>query len=681
MVGAGLIALLLVGRWVDRAAGGTDTGSELGGDLVLLPFSTSSDDSTLRSLATTVPEMLGAGLMGPGEVLVPAATVRSRLQRLGTSGDQAVSALATQFGAWQVLDGRVSGGRAGVAITATLAARSGRRLGTATVIGSPDSLATLVERLTTALLMGAAGGRLVSAGPVAPSVLREYLWALNDFGRLRLHPATEHARRALAMDSSFAPGAFLLYQLSMQTDGTDAERATRLAWTNRSRLRREDRDLLGSLVGPGDPSPPPVRERLRRLRDHTANHLQHADGWYELGNILYNWGHESGEPDPWGEARSAWERALSLDSVAATPAIPGLIEMAAILGDTALLHRLLGALPPRNDRRGDTIYRQWLTAFTARDTLALSRIRPALGVLDTLTLLDIRSLGLRSAFDLATVDTVTAAWAAKVTSAPQLGDAAWYRTEVALTRGRRSESVRLAGALHREWDAADRQAWAAVRAAWWEDDPVAGATAASTLMEASLPLADDPSRRGAQLTRRCAAEQFRVSVGTMETARVSAHLLREHPSLIPPTLQPVLEGCALYLEGMAAASEGDPRAAEIAAALDAWQREVVTGFWLFPAVPATGRLWIAVGDWARASAALERRSPRQVRNLPMTLRMAGEAAAHIGNREAAIRAYESYLALRSDPEPALQTEADQVRDALRRLKASGNPETRTASNK
>jgi hypothetical protein len=132
---------------------------------------------------------------------------------------------------------------------------------------------------------------------------------------------------------------------------------------------------------------------------------------------------------------------------------------------------------------------------------------------------------------------------------------------------------------------------------------------------------------------------------------------------------------------MAAASEGDPRAAEIAAALDAWQREVVTGFWLFPAVPATGRLWIAVGDWARASAALERRSPRQVRNLPMTLRMAGEAAAHIGNREAAIRAYESYLALRSDPEPALQTEADQVRDALRRLKASGNPETRTASNK
>lgn len=388
-----------------------------------------------------------------------------------------------------------------------------------------------------------------------------------------------------------------------------------------------------------------------------------------MGTLLYGSGHALGEDNPWGEARSAWERALSLDSVVAEPALFGLIEMAAIMGDTGLLSRALPAVPIDSMNRSELVWRDWITAFTARDSASLQAVRPMLAALDTLTLLEVRSIGLRTGFDMAGVVAATELWAARVNSGPQRSDAAGYLHAIALDRGRPTEAAALSRAMLLEWAPGDRQAAAAVRAAWDDDDQVAGSLAAEALMAASEPLSSDDGIRASQLYRRCAAEQYRVSIGAMETADVSARMFRERAPRSPGWLAPLLEGCALYVEGMAAAQGNRPRAKQAALALDAWQRDLPSGNWVFPATLATGRLWMALGEWDRASAALERRSPRQVRYLPMTLRLAGDAAVRSGNRDAAIRAFHHYLSLRANPEPTLQAETDFVKEELRKLEA------------
>jgi tetratricopeptide (TPR) repeat protein len=75
------------------------------------------------------------------------------------------------------------------------------------------------------------------------------------------------------------------------------------------------------------------------------------------------------------------------------------------------------------------------------------------------------------------------------------------------------------------------------------------------------------------------------------------------------------------------------------------------------------------GDEAGALRALRRgvwyNPPR---NLSTQLREEGRIAARLGDRTGAIRAYEHYLALRSDPEPALRPARDSVRSELNRLK-------------
>ena len=78
--------------------------------------------------------------------------------------------------------------------------------------------------------------------------------------------------------------------------------------------------------------------------------------------------------------------------------------------------------------------------------------------------------------------------------------------------------------------------------------------------------------------------------------------------------------------------------------------------------PGSGR---SKGDWPRAEAAARRRYKGiNPRFLSSYLREEGRAAAAVGHREAAIRAYQHYLALRYDPEPSVKPEVEQVRADL-----------------
>ena len=56
------------------------------------------------------------------------------------------------------------------------------------------------------------------------------------------------------------------------------------------------------------------------------------------------------------------------------------------------------------------------------------------------------------------------------------------------------------------------------------------------------------------------------------------------------------------------------------------------------------------------------------RNLAPLLREEGRLAASLGDRAGAIRAYEHYLALRTDPEPIFRPERDRIRGEVNQLK-------------
>ena len=91
----------------------------------------------------------------------------------------------------------------------------------------------------------------------------------------------------------------------------------------------------------------------------------------------------------------------------------------------------------------------------------------------------------------------------------------------------------------------------------------------------------------------------------------------------------------------------------------------------------TQRLWEVEGEPARALRAARRRhyawGPESTRYLSSLLKDEGRLAALTGDREGAIRAYEHYLALRSDPEPSLKPEVDRVRAELAKLVGEPKP--------
>src|SRR3989442_1174057 len=92
----------------------------------------------------------------------------------------------------------------------------------------------------------------------------------------------------------------------------------------------------------------------------------------------------------------------------------------------------------------------------------------------------------------------------------------------------------------------------------------------------------------------------------------------------------------------------------------------------------TQRLWEGEGEPVRALRAARRRyygwGPESTRYLSSLLKDEGRLAALTGDREGAIRAYQHYLALRTDPEPSMKPEVDRVRLELAKLVAE--PRTR-----
>jgi hypothetical protein len=127
--------------------------------------------------------------------------------------------------------------------------------------------------------------------------------------------------------------------------------------------------------------------------------------------------------------------------------------------------------------------------------------------------------------------------------------------------------------------------------------------------------------------------------------------------------------CAAAAEAQLAAARRRPNAAAALARLDRLLAAGSDVQQLFPTVATViaVRLYEARGDRQHALALARRRTFWWNWLLSTPLREEGRLAALVGDTAGAIRAYQHYLALRSDPEPRLRPGVDRVRTELARL--------------
>jgi hypothetical protein len=149
-----------------------------------------------------------------------------------------------------------------------------------------------------------------------------------------------------------------------------------------------------------------------------------------------------------------------------------------------------------------------------------------------------------------------------------------------------------------------------------------------------------------------------------------------------PDLQLVSAGvdvCQAMFHAVVAANRGSGDQAALVARLDSLVDTHLTDNlqWAIQAMLTSAALKADMGDSQAALATVRRRyhwwsQPESHVLLPPSLRLEGRLAAEVGDTAGAVRAYQHYLALRYDPDPQLQPEADAVRAELARL--LGEPE-------
>ena len=240
---------------------------------------------------------------------------------------------------------------------------------------------------------------------------------------------------------------------------------------------------------------------------------------------------------------------------------------------------------------------------------------------------------------------------------------------LALNRGRPAEARRL---RHERREAMGGSASPLIEevmdALYWDGDSVAGVAAVRKLEAMADAVPPDSIPRHPYS---CVLAQWRLAHGQLSTVRRTIARLRSL-SVPPATARVVLisQGCAILLDALLSAAEKRPDAGAHLARLDSLMR---TGppylnylrHWNL----VVARLKEAQGDRNGALAAIRRRFYLWAEPFFLTtyLREEGRLAALTGDREGAIRAYQHYLALRSDPEPTLRSQVEQVHAELAQL--------------
>ncbi len=685
---AGVVVLLALGAvlWRQRSGGTADV--KVNPNMVaVFPFRVSGADASLGYLRQGMIDLLAAELTGEGGPrAADPRTVLAAWHRAVSSPDadlpeEAAVGVAQTLGAGQLLLGGVVGTPSRVVLSASLlAVPGGKARAQARVEGPPDSLPRLIDQLTAQLLArqsGEPGPQLATLASASLPALRAYLDGLAAYRRGSYREAVQQFEQALQHDSTFALAALDLSDAANWVAEQDqSARAIRLAWAARDRLSARDRAALIGYAGPRYPEPSSLAERLTAWEQAVAAAPDRAESWWMLGDQpLFHSGRLMGLRDWRERAATAFRRAVELDSGFVGP-YEHLMELAIMDGDTAQSRRYAA---------------RYLALDSAGEVSDFVRWRAALATEDSLTLVT-----LRARFDQMNIQSLWRIAGTAQLDGLALNDAE-RATELSLRRagtpGERGASYQDARSLAANGGrpAAARamgDAWQQVRgwphlaerlrvfdALYWDGDAGAAGEAARKLAaSADAPLASRADARQTQYIDICIVEQWRLAHRELRTAGRSIAKLRT--AVVPRDSGDVVDNnvkCVAILEAMLAAQEGRSDAAMLSR-LDSVLRAGI-GDWHFSAAGnlVVARLSEARGDVPRALEAVRRRpyfwGGDGTICLSTLLREEGRLAALTGDRQGAIRAYQHYLALRSDPEPAVKPEVERVRAELAKLLA------------
>jgi DNA-binding SARP family transcriptional activator len=679
--GAGLAAVLMAAflaawSWWPGATDDLDPNQ-----IAVFPFRVGGPDSGLTFLREGMVDLLATRLSGEGSArAVDPRTAIAAWRAAGGAADRELrrsTALRTagRLGAGRLLTGEVTRSATGLVVLTSSLITTGKwqPSAQASVQGPIDSLPQLIDQLTARLLVLQSGQpyqRLAVATTARLPALHSYLDGWQSYRRGRYPVAMAEFQRAVDLDPAFALAGMGLASAAAWTHEAHVRnRGFSLAWLNRERLSGRDRALLTAYVGPRYPAKSSWSEVLAAWELATAVAPDQPEAWYELGDLLFHVGPQLAVAGAHRRAAEAFRRAVELDSSYAGP-LAHLVDLSALTGDTTGLRRY-GVLYLAADSSADAAdFVRWRVAVGVGDRDALRVLRGRFDRMDTESLRRILGTMQLDAIGWEDVDRVAEALRRNPGESIARTEAAFMVRNLALNRGRPHEGSALARQIDpgHEWG----WGWLRIEDALFTDGDTATAVAAARDLETSadaLP-ASGVVGSGEQALEVCILNLWRMARGERRGVPRAVVALRSTAALGTEAAARAML-CAAMLDAMLASVEDRGDADVTLNRVDSMELAVpnLTGGDYVARNLILARLHEVRGDRAGALAAVRRRGYSWLMTpyLSTFFREEGRLAALTGDRTGAIRAYQRYLTLRSDPEPELRGQVDGVRAELRAL--------------
>jgi hypothetical protein len=384
-------------------------------------------------------------------------------------------------------------------------------------------------------------------------------------------------------------------------------------------------------------------------------------------------------------ARDAFRRSLALDSASAvfpTYAEPllHLVQIAFINGDTSTLRRLVTTALTADSTADNAELDRWIVAVVSGDAAAIAAVRNRFTRMSPYSLIEIANNSQELGISWEDAQRAVATLQAGPRLRGRNNDASTLARVLALNRGRPRDALATTKATA---EAESRESLHArvLEALYWDGDSAAGAAAVSGLKRyAGAASAGRAADRDAQSIDFCVVQQWRLAHGDSTATRAVIERLRgvslargSRTDSVSPTGPNAL--CAAVLEAWLATIGKRSDAGRLQNRLDSLMLTGPEPFFEIGGDPfiilpnlILARLRESVGDSRGALSAVRRRvyglGPWF---LSTYLHEEGRLAALTGDTTEAIRAYQHYLSLRSDPEPPLRPERDSVRAQMARL--------------